>query len=213
MPNSREACAVLCCEFDLRKPITQNMKKIFCSPKEESKAKDKKYSNDFRKVVISNQIPNSNIPSDAKDLSINQTIVAYGNRQKCNSVRASKQLQFIAITETFIGNQALPVSICMQHSHHSVYSDHQSHNASSKSHNAFLFLHNVNCIQMCEIFFLNHRYSLILSPFILVHCTSVNLYDMIAGRLFQLHYNPSLNDICEWHDNPQRLDGIRSRYA
>ena len=35
------------------------------------------------------------------------------------------------------------------------------------------FLHNVNCIQLCQIFFLNLRYSLVLSPFILVHYTSV----------------------------------------
>ena len=33
-----------------------------------------------------------NIPPNTKDLTINQTMVAYGNRQKRNSVRASKQL-------------------------------------------------------------------------------------------------------------------------
>ena len=37
---------------------------------------------------------------NTKDLAINQTMVAYGNRQKRNSVRASKQLRFVMITET-----------------------------------------------------------------------------------------------------------------
>ena len=46
------------------------------------------------------------MPPNTKDLAINQTMVAYGNRQKRNSDRASKQL-FVAITETFNGNQAL----------------------------------------------------------------------------------------------------------
>ena len=34
-------------------------------------------------------------------------MVAYGNRQKRNSVCVSKQLRFVAITETFNGNQTL----------------------------------------------------------------------------------------------------------
>ena len=45
-------------------------------------------------------------PPNTKDLTINQTTVAYENRQKRNSVRVRKQLQFVAITETFNGNQA-----------------------------------------------------------------------------------------------------------
>ena len=34
-------------------------------------------------------------------------MVVYGNRQKRNSVRASKQLRFVAIIETFNEHQAL----------------------------------------------------------------------------------------------------------
>ena len=47
------------------------------------------------------------MPPNTKDLAINQTVVAYGNRQKRNSVLVSKQLRFVAITETFNGNQVL----------------------------------------------------------------------------------------------------------
>ena len=42
------------------------------------------------------------MPPNTKDLAINQTMVAYGNRQNAT---ASKQLRFVAITETFNGNQ------------------------------------------------------------------------------------------------------------
>ena len=117
-------------------------------------------------------MPNSNIPSDAKDLSINQTIVAYENRQKCNSIRKSKQLQFIAIAETFIGllyQYAYECSILT--TTYRVIVNPTMHLVNPIMH--FYFLHNVNCIQMCEIFFLTNGYSLILSPFILVHYTSV----------------------------------------
>ena len=46
------------------------------------------------------------MPPNTKDLAINLTMVAYENRQKRNSVCVSKQLRFVVITETFIGNQA-----------------------------------------------------------------------------------------------------------
>ena len=46
------------------------------------------------------------MPPNTKDLAINRTMVAYGNRQNA-SVHVSKQLRFVAITETFNGNQAL----------------------------------------------------------------------------------------------------------
>ena len=42
------------------------------------------------------------MPPDTKDLAINQTMVAYGNWQNATS----KQLRFVATTETFNGSQA-----------------------------------------------------------------------------------------------------------
>ena len=47
------------------------------------------------------------MPSNTKDLAINQTMGCLWKPAKRNSVRVSKQLQFVSITETFNGNQAL----------------------------------------------------------------------------------------------------------
>ena len=47
------------------------------------------------------------VPPNTKDLAIKQATVAYENWQKRNSIHTSKQLRFVAITETFKGNQAL----------------------------------------------------------------------------------------------------------
>ena len=44
------------------------------------------------------------MPPNTKDLAINQTMVAYGNWQ---SATAFAPLRFVAIAETFNGNQAL----------------------------------------------------------------------------------------------------------
>ena len=46
------------------------------------------------------------IPLNAKDLTIELTMLAYGNRQNVIKLRTSKQLQFVASTETFNGKQA-----------------------------------------------------------------------------------------------------------
>ena len=87
---------------------------MFCPPKKKSKAKNKKNNDDFRKVDISDEIPDAlrdlhaskykrprNVPTDR----------CLWKPAKRNSVRASKQLRFVAITETFNGNQALSASL------------------------------------------------------------------------------------------------------
>ena len=90
----------------------KKQKKRFCpTKKKEQSQKKKKNNDDFRKVIISDYMP-----PNTKDLAINQTMVAYRNRQKRNSVRASKQLRFVAITETFNGNQALALTMYPPHS-------------------------------------------------------------------------------------------------
>ena len=94
---------------ELWEPITQDIKQS-CPSKKKSKAKSKSYNNDFRKIIISNLIPDAlrdlhtskykrplNKPSDG----------CLCKPAKRNSVRTSKQLRFVASTETFNGNQAL----------------------------------------------------------------------------------------------------------
>ena len=56
------------------------------------------------------------MPPNTKDLAINQTMVENGNLLKRNSVRASKQLRFVAITEAFNGNQVLALTMYPPHS-------------------------------------------------------------------------------------------------
>ena len=70
----------------------------------------KKYYNDFRKVVISSQIRDVLRDLHAfkyKRLGNKPSDVCLLKPAKCNSVRTSKQLRFVATTETFSGNQAL----------------------------------------------------------------------------------------------------------
>ena len=83
MLNFCEACAAICCECDLWQPITQDKKDYLFSKEKEQSSKQKKYSNDFRKVVISNSIPDAlrdSHTSDAKNLAINLAMLTYGNR-------------------------------------------------------------------------------------------------------------------------------------
>ena len=99
--------------------IKKNKKRFSVLRKKRAKAKTKK-KNDFRNVVISDWIPNAirnlhaskykrprNKPNDG----------CLWKPAKRNSVRPSKQLRFVAITETFNGNQALESSFIT----HSVY--------------------------------------------------------------------------------------------
>ena len=91
--------------------INEGNENIFGSLKKMSKAKnEKKYNDNFRKVVISNLLPDA-----LRDLHASK----YKRRRnkpndgclwkpaKRNSVCASKQLRYVAITEIFNGNQAL----------------------------------------------------------------------------------------------------------
>ena len=77
---------------DLWEPITQDTEKIFCPPKEMSKAQTKKKHN-FWKVVISNSIPdelrNLHTSRYKKNLAINLTRGGYGNRQ--NVIRLARE--------------------------------------------------------------------------------------------------------------------------
>ena len=84
--------------------------KIFCLLEKKSKAKNKRYNNVFRNVVIYSTMPDAlrdlhtskykrprNKPDDG----------CLWKRAKRDNVRTSKQLRFVACTETFKGNQAL----------------------------------------------------------------------------------------------------------
>ena len=76
--------------------------------KKKSKAKNKNNNDDFRKVVTSAWIPNAlrNIHASKYKRPHNEpNDGCLWKRAKRNSVRASKQLRIVAITETF--NQAL----------------------------------------------------------------------------------------------------------
>ena len=104
-----KACAAICCDCNLWKPKMQFAEKIFCPPKKWAKQKTKK-NNDFRKVIISDQIPDALRDLHASKYNRPRNKPNDGclwKPVKCRSVRASKQLQFVAITETFNENQAL----------------------------------------------------------------------------------------------------------
>ena len=108
MLNFCETCAAIWC--DLWKPKTQDTKWFSVLQKKRVKLKTKKYNNDFRKVVIFNSILDAlrklhtskykwprNKPDDG----------CLWKAAKRNAVCTSKQLQFVASTKTFNGNQAL----------------------------------------------------------------------------------------------------------
>ena len=107
-------------------------KKIFCPPKKKQSQKQK--NNDFRKVVISDKMqgkkeeflssekkknfsPPKKRTDDFRNVVIPYLWCKRPRNKPCdaclwkpgqrNAVRASKQLQFVASTETFNGNQAL----------------------------------------------------------------------------------------------------------
>ena len=105
-----EACAAICCDCDLWKPITQDTKKIFCPPEKKSKAKNEKYNNDFRKVIASGWIPDALLDlytSKYKRRRNKPNDGSWWKLAKCNNVHTSKQLRFVASTETINGNQDL----------------------------------------------------------------------------------------------------------
>ena len=56
-PRGCEACAAICCEYNLLKPRKQKAKITFCFPEQKSKTKEQFNNNKFRKVVVSNSIP------------------------------------------------------------------------------------------------------------------------------------------------------------
>ena len=79
-------------------------KKDFLSFKKRSKAKNKIRTTTFGKSLFLIKYWMGYaiyMPPNTKDPATNQMVVAYGN-----SVRASKQLRFVAITETFKRNRA-----------------------------------------------------------------------------------------------------------
>ena len=92
-------------------------KNFFCFLKKKSKTKkNKKYYNDFRKVVISNWIPDA-----LHDLHVSKyksprnkpTDGCLWKLAKRNSIRESKQLRFVAITEAGF-RRMLCESMCIQ---------------------------------------------------------------------------------------------------
>ena len=81
-------------------------KKYFLVPKKRAKPKN---NDDFRKVVISDWIPDALRDLHASKYKRPRNKPNAGclwKPTKRNGVRASKQLRFVAITETFNGNQA-----------------------------------------------------------------------------------------------------------
>ena len=110
MLNFCEACAAICCYCDLWEPITQDTKRFSVPRKKRARLKTKNITT-FGKALFVNQywmryvihiLPNT------KDLAINlATDGCLWKPAKRNSVCMSKQLWFVASTETFNGNQAL----------------------------------------------------------------------------------------------------------
>ena len=101
----------MCCDCDLSKPTTQE-KKYFLS-KKRSKAKNIKYNDDFRKVVISKHRMRYAIyiSPNTKDLAINPPMVAYGNRQNVTALarandsdllRLLKHLMQTSMTDVYL---------------------------------------------------------------------------------------------------------------
>ena len=108
MFNICEACAAMCCDCDLWEPITQD-KRDFLSFKKKSQGQNKKYNNNFRKVVISRAIPDALRYLDTskyKRPHYKPNNDCLWKPAKCNNVRSSKQLRFDVSTEKFNGNQA-----------------------------------------------------------------------------------------------------------
>ena len=90
--------------------------KDFLSSEKKSNAKNIKYNNDFRKVVIPNQIPDAlcNLRTSKYNRPHNKpNDGCLWKPAKHNSVRASKQPRFAVITETLDGNQALGTKCLM----------------------------------------------------------------------------------------------------
>ena len=61
MFNFCKTCAAICCDCDLWEPITKETKRfsVLRKKEQEQSSKQKKYNSDFRKVVISNSIPDA----------------------------------------------------------------------------------------------------------------------------------------------------------
>ena len=104
-----EAYATISCDCDLWKLNTQDTKRISCPPEKKSKTKEEFYNSDFRKVVVFNSIPDA-----LRDLHTSKCKRSHNKPNdsclwkpaECNDVHTSKQLRFVASTETFNGNQS-----------------------------------------------------------------------------------------------------------
>ena len=105
MLNFCEVCAAICCDCDL-----WDTKRFSVFWKKRARLKTKKYNNDFRKVVISDSIPDA-----LRDLHTSKYKRPRNKPEYCclkkpakrNNVRTSKQLWYFASTEKFNGNQVL----------------------------------------------------------------------------------------------------------
>ena len=83
--NFCEVCATICCNFDLWEPTTQDTKRFFLSSEtKRTKLKTKRNITTVGKLLFLTQYRmryTIYIPPNTKDLVINLTKVAYGNRQ------------------------------------------------------------------------------------------------------------------------------------
>ena len=110
MFNFCEACAAICCESNLWKLRTQYTESIFCPSEKKTKTKELFYDNDFRKVFVYNSTPDALHDLDTSERKRPRNRTYDGclwKPAKLNKVRTSKQLRFVANTETFNGNLAL----------------------------------------------------------------------------------------------------------
>ena len=104
--NFFEACAAVCCYCNLWKPRTQVTKR-FSGFRKKSKAQNKKYNNGFRKVVMSNAIPDALRDLHTSKYKYNKPDDGcLWKPTKRNNVCTSQQLRFVASTEKFNGNRA-----------------------------------------------------------------------------------------------------------
>ena len=95
MLNFCKACAMICCDCDLQEPIAP--------PKKRTKFKTKNITTTFWKLLFLTRYRMRYAPN-TKDLVRNLMMVAYMKPAKRNNVCTSKQLGFVASTETFNEN-------------------------------------------------------------------------------------------------------------
>ena len=107
MRGDARLCAVICCDCNLWKPRMQCTGNICCPSEKKARPRNFFITTTF---IIYNPIPDALHDLHTSECKRTHHRTYDGCRWKpaeCNKVRTSKQLRFVANTETFNGNQAL----------------------------------------------------------------------------------------------------------